>query len=76
MTDLEHKDAIAFFLSFCVEIYKNVHSLTGDEASVVLADSGAFTFLEDNYEVLHTQSPQWILEEIEEYLSNHNTIRQ
>lgn len=73
MTTPEHNDAIAYFLSFCVEIYKNAHSLTGEEASGVLSSSGAMDFLESNYGVIHTQGPQWILEEIEEYLSNHKS---
>lgn len=37
----------------------------------ILSESGALDYLERNYEVIHTQSPQWILEEIEEYLRNH-----
>ena len=65
-------DDIAFFLAFCVETYKNAHSITGDEAAKILIDSGAMDYLESNFEPIHTQAPQWILEEIEEYLSTAN----
>ncbi len=75
MTELQHNDSIAFFLSFCVEIYKNAHSLTGEEAFVVLDDSGALKWLESNYDVIHTQSHHWILEEIEDYLLTHKTAQ-
>lgn len=64
-------DSIAYFLSFCVELYKNSHSISGSSAFGVLAKSGALSFLESNYGPIHTQAPQWILEEIEEYLANN-----
>lgn len=69
MSIAANNDAMAYFLSFCIELYKNAHAISGEEASRVLAASGAMEFLASNYEVIHTQSPQWILEEIEEYLS-------
>lgn len=64
-------DAIAYFLTFCVEIYKNAHSLSGEKALVVLSESGALDYLEKNYDVIHTQSHQWILADIDDYLSTH-----
>lgn len=67
----KHKDDIAYFLTFCVEIYKNAHSLSGVEALALLSDSGALKYLEENYDVIHTQSHHWILADIEEYLSTH-----
>lgn len=73
---LQEKQKIAYFLAFCVEIYKNAHSLNGDEASTVLSESGALDYLEENYDVIHTQSYHWILADIEEYLSNHKEDQQ
>lgn len=32
-------------------------------------DKGVDNYLSDNYEVLHTQSHQWLVEEIDEYLN-------
>ena len=71
MENKEYKDAIAYFLTFCVEIYKNAHSLSGEEALTVLSESNALKYLEENYDVIHTQSHHWILADIEEYLSTH-----
>lgn len=65
------EDALPLFLSFCIEQFKNARSLPGERAMAILSESGALDYLERNYEVIHTQSPQWILEEIEEYLRNH-----
>lgn len=63
-------DTIPLFLSFCIEQYKQDHGLTGAVAMETLADSGALDYLESNYEVLHSQSPRWILEEINEFIAN------
>ena len=61
-----HDDDVAYFIAFCVEIYKNAHGLTGAEASRIFSEKGLLKYLSDNFEILHTQSPGWILEEIEE----------
>lgn len=62
-------DAIPLFLSFCIEQYKHAKSMTGEEAMTRLAEAGVLDYLEKNFEVIHTQSPQWILEEIDQMLS-------
>lgn len=76
MKEHQEEQNIAYFLAFCVEIYKNAHSLSGDEASNVLSESGALDYLEENYDVIHTQSHHWILIDIEEYLSTHKENQQ
>lgn len=68
------EDTIPLFLSFCIEQYKNTHHLTGAQAMQILSSSGAMDYLESNYEVIHTQSPQWIIEDIDEFLKNHVDI--
>lgn len=60
---------IAYFVSFCIEQYKNAKGLTGAEAQEVLDRYGVLGYLEEHYEVLHTQSYQWILEDIDEFVS-------
>lgn len=73
MGNMANTDAIAYFLAFCVEIYKSAHSMQGEEALAVLSESGALDYLEKNFEVIHTQSHHWILADIEEYLSTHKS---
>lgn len=70
-SSLKHKDDIAYFIAFCIEIYKHAHEISGAEASKIFCESRLTDFLENNFEVLHTQSPQWILEEINEYLNTN-----
>ncbi|HRF86078.1 MAG TPA: DUF3791 domain-containing protein [Alloprevotella sp.] len=45
--------------------------MRGAEVSNLFSKTGLTTFLAENFESIHTQSPQWILEEINEYLSLH-----
>ena len=40
----------------------------GAEASEIIFSSGIAEYLTDNFGVLHTQSRQWLMEEIEERL--------
>ncbi|MDE6207248.1 MAG: DUF3791 domain-containing protein [Muribaculaceae bacterium] len=65
------EDAIPLFLSFCIEQYKDMKSISGKDAMEILSATGALEYLVDNYEVIHTQGPQWIAEEIDEYVNTH-----
>ncbi|MBQ8096276.1 MAG: DUF3791 domain-containing protein [Prevotella sp.] len=60
---------IAYFLSFCIEQYKEAKHLTGAEAMMELSQYGVLEYLEEHFEPLHTQSRQWILEDIEEFIN-------
>ena len=65
--DLKKQD-IAYFISFCIEQYKNEHHLTGLEAMRELEQYGVFNYLSEHYEALHTQSRQWIMEDIGQFI--------
>ncbi|MCQ2209554.1 MAG: DUF3791 domain-containing protein [Paludibacteraceae bacterium] len=58
----------AYFLTFCIEQFKNVRGISGREAAEIIFSSGVAEYLVENFEVLHTQSCQWLMEEIEERL--------
>ena len=62
------KQDIAYFLSFCIEQYKNANYLTGSDAMSRLDDFKVLDYLAEHYEILHTQSRQWILEDIDEFI--------
>lgn len=62
------KQDIAYFVSFCIEQYKKAKGITGSEAVMQLDKYHVLEYLADHYEVLHTQSRQWILEEIDEFI--------
>ena len=59
---------ISYFVSFCIEQYKNAKHLTGEQAMAQLDRYGVLDYLADHYEVLHTQSRQWLMEDIDEFI--------
>lgn len=60
---------IAYFLSFCVEQYKNEKHVGGEEAMEELDRYGVLDYLATHFDVLHTQSHQWLLADINEFIS-------
>lgn len=65
----ERNQDIAYFLSFCVEQYKNRENINGGEAMRKLDHYGVLEYLSNHFDALHTQSWQWILADIDEYIS-------
>ena len=57
---------IAYFLSFCIEQYKHKHQMSGNETVSLFDKYDILLYLEENFEVLHTQGHQWLIEEIDE----------
>lgn len=61
-----------YFVSFCIEQFKKHRGINGTEAAELLYSTQIADYLNDNYEVLHTQSRQWLMEEIDQrLLSSH-----
>lgn len=69
----ETKDK-SFFLAFCIEQYKQAKDMSGTDVAEMFFATGLAAYLTDNFEVLHTQSHQWIIEEIDEYLERRNEL--
>ena len=57
-----------YFLSFCVEAYKMRHGLAGEEVLRLFDKMGVTRYLTDHCEVLHTQSKDWIVDDIDEFI--------
>lgn len=66
---------IAYFVSFCIEEYKVHISATGSEVMNLFEQYGVTEYLSDNFEVLHTQSHQWLLEDIDEFIRQRKKER-
>ena len=66
------KQDVAYFLSFCIEQYMNAKGLSHDDAIALLSEKGVLDYLAEHFEILHTQSRQWIIEEIDEYIKERN----
>ena len=59
---------IAYFISFCIEQYKVHISANGNEVMDLFDKYGVTEYLSDTFEILHTQSRQWLLEEIDDFI--------
>ncbi len=59
-----YNEKIAEFVSFCIENYKVEHAISGEKAMDFFERNDVLDYLITNYEILHTQSKQFILEEI------------
>lgn len=59
---------IAYFISFCIEQYKHAKQMTGSEVVDLFTQYGVLDYLNEHFEVLHTQSRQWLLEDIDEFI--------
>ena len=64
----KEKQNRGYFVSFCIEQYKKKNHLTGAEAMQQLDQYKVLDYLDKHFEVLHTQSSQWVLEDIEEFI--------
>lgn len=65
---------IAYFISFCIEMYKNRKGMSADEVIGLFDKYSIIEYLAENFEVLHTQSHYWILEEIDETIQKRKGI--
>ena len=59
---------IAYFLSFCIEQYKKEKNVSGADAVQTLKQYGVLEYLAEHFDVLHTQSKQWLLADINEFI--------
>ena len=60
---------IAYLLSFCIEQYKMERDLSGEDTMNLFEKYNVLSYLSDNFEVLHTQGRQWLMEEIKDYIA-------
>ncbi|MDR0330857.1 MAG: DUF3791 domain-containing protein [Chitinispirillales bacterium] len=60
-----------WFLASCVELYKDVKGMSRHEAYGYLRETGAVRFIVDCWEALHTTSPAFIVDSIDEYVRNN-----
>ncbi len=65
----KQRQDIALFVSFCLEEYKTAKGIAGEDALKVFLKYGLMEYLSEFFDVLHTQSRQWILEDIDEYIN-------
>jgi len=60
-----------WFLASCVELYKDEKGLSGQAAYNYLRKTGALDFIIKCWDGLHTTSPLYVVDSIDEYIKNH-----
>lgn len=58
----------SYFVAFCIEQYKVAKGMDGAAVAELFYRYGVNDYLSTHFDVLHTQSCQWLLEEIDEYI--------
>ena len=58
------------FVAFCIEEYKYQHHLAGEAVVKLFEENQIIDFLINHYEILHTQSKQYLQEEINTLIEN------
>ena len=59
------------FTIYCIENYKVEKNLTGSETVVLFDKYDVFRFINESYEALHTISNDYIIDDINAYIGNH-----
>ena len=67
---MEKKDKdIALFVAFCIEEYGAAKGMAGDQVLDLFSQYDVTDYLSNCFEPLHTQGRQWLIAEIDEYIS-------
>ncbi len=65
---------ISYFVAFCIEQYKHTKGMDGVEVASLFFSTGVSSYLAENFDVLHTQSRQWLMEEIDDFIERRKAI--
>ncbi len=58
------------FMIFCLEAYKNAKQITGKNALNEFRKYNVFEYLENSFDILHSQGLNYITDEINEFINN------
>lgn len=68
-------DSISLFLTFCIEQYAHLKGILGAKSMKILSDAGILEYLRKHYETLHTESIQWILNDIDKLVDSKVLVK-
>ncbi|MCL2088129.1 MAG: DUF3791 domain-containing protein [Oscillospiraceae bacterium] len=60
-----------WFLASCVEFYKDEKGMSGQDAYDYLCKNNAVDFIVTHWEGLHTTSPMYVIDSIDEFIKNN-----
>lgn len=59
------------FKIFCFEMYKDKKGFTGNETEELFKKYKVYEYLDEVYDVLHTEGDRYIIEDIDVYIKSH-----
>lgn len=62
--DSQEEEKVLLFKAFCVENFKLKENLSAEEVLLLFSKQGIFLFLEEAFDMLHTQDKDYILDSI------------
>ncbi len=65
-------ESVPVFVSFAIEQYKHHKGIPGSEAMHILSEAGVLEHLVEYYDVMHQQSAEWLMEEIDAIVERHS----
>ena len=68
---MENEKEIYRFIIFCLEHYRNFRQITAMQAFSLFRKTGVFQYLTEGYDVLHTQSRDYIVTDIDDFITHH-----
>ena len=57
------------FYTYCLEHYATLNRISGMRAWVIFKESGADDYVTNNYDLLHTQGIEYILDDIQRFIN-------
>ncbi len=72
---IELMQKLLMFRTFCIESYCDVKDVYHEDALTMFRQYGVFEFLDDTFEVLHTQDVIYIIETIDRYIKSRRRVK-
>lgn len=70
---MDEFEQIAQFISWCIEEYAFEKKISSKETANFFNENGALDFLQNNWEVLHSQGKDYILGSIDDFIKSGET---
>lgn len=67
---VELPEKILMFRTFCIESYCDIKDVYHEDALTIFRQYDVFEFLDDTFEVLHTQDIMYIIDTIDRYIKS------
>lgn len=64
----KEEKSIALFVVFCIEEYGKAKGMDGEQVLDLFVKYDLIDYLSEYYDTLHTQSRQWLIADIDEFI--------